>query len=196
MRFSKKRINVCSLLEETKMLIFVSIAFAAFFIVAGAFLFGHDHDIGHDASHDVGPNEPTISIFSAKVIFTMIMGFGAAGAIARYYDASYVASSGIGVVFGLILAALMYFILEMIYKQQASSSLSVSSLIGSSGSVTVSIDKNSVGEVSILSKGQYNVQPAISANGEAIGRMSSVKVINVAGGKLVVEKISSEVPAR
>jgi len=181
------------------MLIFVAIAIAAFFLVAGSFLFGHDHDIGHDISHDhdlahddlAAENEPTISIFSTKVIFTMIMGFGAAGAIARFYGANLALSSGIGVVFGVIIALVMYGILELIYKQQATSTMSVSSLIGSVGSVTVGIDKDSVGEVSILAQGQYNTQPAISADGQAIPKMSNVKVVNISGGKLVVEKVTS-----
>jgi membrane-bound ClpP family serine protease len=181
------------------MVIFVSIAIAAFLLVAGSFLFGHDHDVGHDISHDhdaahadlASDNEPTISIFSTKVIFTLIMGFGAAGAVARYYGANLALSSGIGLVFGVFLALVMYGILHVIYSQQASSVMSVSSLIGCGGSVTVSIDKDAVGEVSILAQGQYNVQPAISVNGEPIAKMSNVKVVNISGGKLVVEKVTS-----
>jgi len=90
------------------MLIFAAIAVAAFIIAAGSFLFGHDidHDVDHDVGHDAGAGEGTISIFSTKVIATMLMGFGAAGAIARYYGLGYPASSAIGVGFGVVLAAI------------------------------------------------------------------------------------------
>ncbi len=57
------------------MLIFLSIAIGSFIIIAGSFIFGHDHDTdhaeaghageGHDLSHDM---EPTISFFSVKVL--------------------------------------------------------------------------------------------------------------------------------
>lgn len=69
---------------------------------AGAFIFHHDHDVDHGVDGD-----STISLFSVKVIGTLCMGFGAAGSIARYYNASYPASSGIGVLCGIGLAAIM-----------------------------------------------------------------------------------------
>jgi hypothetical protein len=71
--------------------------------VAGGFLFGHDHDhdFSHDFDHDVdhggGPDTGgVISIFSTRVVFTFIMGFGAAGAIANSYGANHLIASLIG----------------------------------------------------------------------------------------------------
>src|SRR5215471_3843542 len=114
------------------MMIFFSIALAAFIIVAGSFLFGHDTDGGHDISHDVdgGDAEPTISFFSSKVLGTLLMGFGAAGAIARNYELSYLSSSLIGLAFGILLGGLMYLVLGVFYKQQASSLIPTRSAIG------------------------------------------------------------------
>src|SRR5437867_3760007 len=123
------------------MLVFVAIALAAFILVAGAFLFGHDHDTGHDhgdSSHDVDAGgEPTISIFSTKAIGTLLMGFGAAGAIAMHYGLSHIPASLIGLVCGLVLGSLMYGIQVLFYKQQASSLVPTSSALGCTGTVTV-----------------------------------------------------------
>src|SRR6185436_20074679 len=96
------------------MLIFVAIAVAAFILVAGSFLFGHEHDAGHDhsgLSHDFGVGgEPTISVFSTKSLGTLLMGFGAAAAIAMHYGLSYIPASLIGLVCGLVLGSLMFLI--------------------------------------------------------------------------------------
>src|ERR1051325_9361170 len=87
------------------MLVFVAIAIASFILVGGSFLFGHDHDVGHDhgdAGHDTdtGGGEPTVSIFSTKVLGTLFMGFGAAGAIGSLYGMSHLAASLIGFCLG------------------------------------------------------------------------------------------------
>src|SRR5512138_882377 len=108
------------------MMIFISIALAAFVIVGGSFLFGHDVDSDHDGGDmghdtDAGGAEATISIFSTKVIGTLLMGFGAAGAIAVHYGAAYIVASIIGVVFGALLGGLMYLVLGLFYSQQSTS---------------------------------------------------------------------------
>jgi hypothetical protein len=87
------------------MIIFISIALGSFIIVAGSFLFGHDHDVGAADGHDLDASggEPAISIFSTKVIATLLMGFGAAGSIAMHYGLGYITASLVGVLCGLVL---------------------------------------------------------------------------------------------
>ncbi len=174
------------------MMIFTSIAVAAFIIVCGSFIFGHDHDVDHDAGdvgHDVdaGDNEPTVSIFSTKVIATLLMGFGAAGAIATYYGASHVTASLIGLGCGVLLGGVTYFILELFYKQQASSLVQTSDAVGCSGRVTVSIPESGQGEVSLQVDGLYCSYSA-SSTGGAIPKGEMVRVIRTLGSQLVVEK--------
>lgn len=173
------------------MFIFVAIAIGAFIIVAGAFLFGHDvdHDVSHDLGHDADSGSGTIGIFSMKVMGTMLMGFGAAGAIARLYDFGYLASSMIGVGFGVVLAAMMFGLLELIGRQQASSVSSAKNAIGSVGQVTVSIDADAAGEVGVSYGGQYLNYPARSRNGKAIPKGRQVKVVDATGSNLTVEEI-------
>lgn len=175
------------------MIIFISIALAAFIIVGGSFLFGHDDDVGHDGGdlgHDAeaGGTEPTISVFSTKVIGTLLMGFGAAGAIAVHYGASHVTASIVGVLFGCFLGGLMYLILELFYSQQSTSLVSTSAAIGCTGSVITTIGDGTPGEVGLYLEGQYRTFSATSADGKALPKGQSVTVVKNLGSHLVVEK--------
>jgi membrane-bound ClpP family serine protease len=178
------------------MLIFLAIAVGSFILLTGSFLFGHDHDGGHGDgghadSHDIGHDaEPTIGFFSMKVIGTLTMGFGAAGAIARYYGADYLVSSLWGLGNGLVLAGIMYLILKMIYSQQASSLVQTATVVGQTGLVTTSIEKDGKGEVGVNVGGQYMTYLAKSAGGRPIAKGRSIRVINAVGGELVVEETS------
>ena len=174
------------------MLIFVAIALGAFILVAGSFLFGHDHDAGHDhggLSHDaVIGGEPTISIFSTKALGTLLMGFGAAAAIAMHYGLSYIPASLIGLACGLVLGSLMYLIQLVFYKQQASSLIPTSSAVGCTGVVTVSIGEGSPGEVSLSVEGQYATYSATSKDAAPIAKGQTVRVVKTVGSHLIVEK--------
>src|SRR6266404_5248022 len=174
------------------MIIFISIAIAAFILVTGSFLFGHDHDVGHDhdAGHDAGSgdSEATISIFSTKVLATLLMGFGAAGAIARHYELGYLVSSLMGLLCGVLLGGVMYLVLGVFYKQQASSLVATSAAVGCTGQVTVSITKQGQGEVSLQVEGQYNTYLASSADGSPLAKGQMVRVVKTFGDRLVVEK--------
>ncbi len=174
------------------MLIFLSIAVAAFVVLAGAFMFGHDHDAGgavdHGIDHGDAVTEHTVSIFSTKVICTFAMGFGGVGAIARHYECSYPVSSLYGVIAGVVLGLVMYGFLSLISKQQSSSLVPTNSLVGASGTVTVSIESSSLGEVGVSAAGQYMNFTAKSANGQSLPRGATVRVVSTVGSELVVEK--------
>jgi len=180
------------------MLIFIAIAIGSFVMVAGSFLFGHDHDSGdahvdqgpggHDISHDM---EPTIGFFSFKVIGTLTMGFGAAGAIARQYGADYLGSSLWGVATGIALSLVMYLMLKLIYQQQASSLVQTSSVIGQQAVVTVPIDADRAGEIELFTGGQHMTYLARAAKGKDIAKGRTVKVVDVAGGELIVDEVGN-----
>lgn len=175
------------------MLVFVAIAIAAFMIVAGGFLFGHDHDfdhgVDHDVSHEAGVDtHGIIGIFSLRVVFTFVMGFGAAGAIALYYGAGYPVASLVGVAAGMVLAALMYGIMLLFIEQQASSVTPTDSLLGCTGTVIVPIDKDSMGEVGVSVGGEYHTFTARAHDCGPLGKGSAVRVVAVAGSILTVDK--------
>ena len=178
------------------MLIFLAIALGSFILLAGSFFFGHDHDTdhtdvshgldGHDVSHDM---EPTISFFSIKVIATLAMGFGAAGAIARVYGADYLVSSFVGLASGIALSLLMYFALSLIYRQQSSSLVLTSSAVGQTGIVQTGITPGALGEVSLNVGGQYMTYLAKSTAAKEIPKGRTVKVVGLIGSQLIVEEV-------
>jgi len=178
------------------MLIFIAIALGSFIIIAGSFLFGHDHDADHhgdlghtEGGHEIGgDSEPTIGFFSVKVLATLIMGFGAAGAIAREYGADYLVASLWGLGSGVLLSLIMYFVLDIVYKQQSSSLIETRSAIGQTGTVTVSIDPQAIGEVGIEVSGRYMTYLAKAASARGIPKGATVRVVNVVGSELIVEE--------
>ncbi len=186
--------------KEEEMLVFVSIAITGTLFLIGSHIFGggdehegafdHDHDVhlDHDADHGEISDEPTISIFSMKVLSSFVTAFGAAGAIARHLDASYELASVIGVGVGVLAAGLMYGVMRILYSQQSTSILNPNTCIGQNGVVTTTISEKGMGEVSILVKGQSQTYFAYSKNGNLIQKGSSIIVVDVVGGKLYVEQ--------
>ena len=175
------------------MLIFAAIALGAFIVVAGAFLFGHDHDLGggfdHDFSHDTGPDiHGIVGIFSTKVVFTVIMGFGAAGAIAQSYETGYPIASVVGIVAGIILATLMYGIILLFTEQQSNSVIGVDSLLGCAGTVTVPIDKDAIGEIGVSVGGEYRTYAARLQGSSTLPKGHAVRIVNVGGPVLTVDE--------
>lgn len=176
------------------MLVFLAITFLGFVLLAGSAFLAHDHDAGdhdHDHGHEADQgNEPTVSIFSFKVIGAFIMGFGAAGAIARYYENGWLASSFSGLATGILLGLFMYGILRMVYSQQSDSLVPTDQTIGKSGLVTIGIDKNSVGQVSVALSGQSRSYLARGVSGEAIPKGQTVIVRQTNGSELLVEQVA------
>ena len=175
------------------MLVFVAIAIVGFIFVAGAVIFGHgdvDHSVDHAIDHGAGDGaDGTISIFSTRVIATFIMGFGVAGAIARINDLSYTLSSLIGAGSGIVLAALMYAILFVLVKEQATSIISTQDIVGATGQVTVPIEGGHVGEVGISFRGLYKAYSAVAEGRADIPRERTVKVTGLSGQNLVVKEV-------
>jgi membrane-bound ClpP family serine protease len=173
------------------MLVLGAIALFGVILLVGGSLTGHDHDVhldhdthsdhGHDADH----GEPTVSIFSLKVIGTFLMAFGAAGAIAGYNGAGTLASSLCGLAAGVGLGGIMYGILWFMYGQQATSLIDAQSLVGQQAVVTVGIDKGSCGQVEVTLAGQRRTYLAASAGG-AIPRGRTVEVVSTQGSQLTV----------
>jgi membrane protein implicated in regulation of membrane protease activity len=129
-----------------------------------------------------------IGIFSMRVIATFVMGFGAAGAVGLHYGAGYPISSLIGVAAGMVLAALMYGIMLLFIEQQASSVTPTDSLLGCTGTVTVPIDKDAMGEIGVSLGGEYHTFTARAGDCGPLGKGSTVRVVAVSGSVLTVDK--------
>lgn len=175
------------------MFIFLAITIVGLILLVGSLIFGgHDHDgeVGHDHDGDghLDHGEPTISVFSTKVIGAFLMMFGAGGAVFRYYNQDWMISSVGGFIPGFIAGAIVFFGLRIIYKQQGSSTISLADTIGKMGNVVTAIRPHAIGEVELSVKEQTSV---FLARGEDPGtlfqRGARITVVGVSGTELVVK---------
>ncbi len=152
-------------------------------------LFGGDHEIGAhdisgghlDADHGGGP-----SIFSARIMASFVTSFGVGGVVGRYYRLSHPASSGIGILSGLVLSSIVYQFAKFLYSQQASSEVRMSNLIGRFGEVSISIPAGGVGQVALTVGGERSEHVARTADGRPLGRGAEVVITGLRGDGVVV----------
>jgi hypothetical protein len=116
------------------MLIYGAIAaFGFLFLLLMLFvgeIFGADHDFGaHDVSVEHGDLGGGPSIFSARVMASFLTAFGVGGVVARYYNLSHPAASGVGVATGIVLSGIVYQFAKFLYSQQASSEVRMATLV-------------------------------------------------------------------
>lgn len=176
--------------------IFLTIMLAGIIVSVGGSLFGHDHDGGfdhdHDHGHDAGGgNEPTVSIFSPKVIGTFVMGFGAGGAIAQYLWGNIFRSSFAGILVGALMGAIMYGVMKLLYSQQSTSLVQTGSLIGNPALVTSEIDANSLGQVTVRTGIEAPTYLARAAQGKHFAKGAMVVVIATNGAEVVVDDVQN-----
>lgn len=176
------------------MLIYAAIGgFGLLFLLVMLFvgeLFGGDHDLhagdvsgGHEVAYEGGP-----SIFSARVMAAFLTAFGVGGVVARYLNLSHPAASGLGVVCGAAMASVVYLFAQMLYKQQASSVVAMTSLVGHTGQVSIHIPAQGVGQVTLTVGGELTTQLARSADEQPIPAGARVVVTDLQGDSLVVTR--------
>ncbi len=173
------------------MLIYATIGtFGLIFLLVMLFVgefFGGDHEIhaedaGHgDLGHDSGP-----SIFSARIMAAFLTAFGVGGVVARYYDLSHPAASGVGIIAGGVMSGLVYQFARVLYSQQASSEVRMAGLVGKSGEVTVPIPEGGVGQITVTVGGERTTHIARSSDGRAIPTGREVVITAMRGDSIVV----------
>lgn len=160
-------------------------------------IFGGDHDVSaHDVSvehgeagHGGGP-----SIFSARIMATFLTAFGVGGVVARYYDLSHPAASGVGIVSGAVMSGLVYQFAKVLYSQQASSEVRMMGLVGRSAEVSVAIPEGGVGQVTLTFGGERTEQIARSRDGRALARGAEVLITDLRGDSVVVAPSGAPTP--
>lgn len=177
------------------MLIYVAIgAFGFLFLVVMLFFGGDagggDHDgVAHGDGEAGGP-----SVFSARIMAAFLSAFGVGGVVGRYYNLSHPAASGVGVVSGIIMAGLVYQFAKLLYSQQASSEVQMSTLVGRSAEVSVSIPPGGVGQVTLSVSGERSEHIARSRSGDALPRGTEVVITGLRGDSVVVAPPGAPVP--
>ena len=149
-----------------------------------------DHDIDHDAGHEVGDGGP--SFFSMRVITVFITAFGGFGAIGITLGFGTLLSSLFGLAGGVGLGALVYFFASFLYKQQSSSTISSTDMIGLTAQVIVGIPAGGVGQVRCIIGESMVEKIARSKEGIEIPYNSTVRIEEIAGESVIVTPCSAE----
>jgi hypothetical protein len=173
------------------MIIYISIAAFGFLMLLVMLfvgeLFGGDHDLGHEiAAGHLDSDHGGPSIFSVRIMGAFLTAFGVGGVVGRYYQLSHPASSGIGIVTGVLMATVVFQFAKVLYSQQASSEIRMGGLIGVTAEVSVAIPAGGVGQVSLSSSGARSEHIARSSDGQPLARGAVVVIKSVGGDSVIV----------
>ena len=159
-------------------------------MLLGGEIFGGDHDVGHDVGHDTdhggGP-----SVLSLRIMASFLTAFGVGGVVARYYNISHPAASGIGVVTGIVMASIVFQFAKLLYAQQASTDLTMQRLVGESGVVSVAIPAGGVGQVAVKAGGELSEHLARAADGRPVPRGTTVVITGLGGDSVTVAPVDA-----
>jgi membrane protein implicated in regulation of membrane protease activity len=175
------------------MLIFAAIGTFGLLFLLILLFFGGDHelhggDVGdHDAAHD-GGSEGGPSPFSARIMSSFVAASGFGGTIGKYLGLGYPASSAVGIVAGAVLATLVFKFAEILWSQQASSEVKMTSLVGMTAEVAITIGEGHLGQISLSAAGERSMHIARSKDGKAIPQGTAVVIREIRGDYVVVER--------
>jgi membrane protein implicated in regulation of membrane protease activity len=182
------------------MLIYAVIGIVGFLLLLGMLLtgevFGGDHEVSaHDLTVDHGDIDAGgPSLFSVRIMSSFLTAFGVGGVVARYYGLPHPAASGIGVAAGIVMAGAVYQFAKILYSQQASSELRMTTLVGKVAEVSVGIPAGGVGQIALTVGGERSEHIARAASGAAVARGTEVVITALRGDSVVVSPVSASVP--
>jgi hypothetical protein len=150
-------------------------------LLEGLFNIGDFLDLGEGGE---GTNP---GLFRSLVVF--VTGFGAGGWAATTQGMGGLASTLVGGVSGLICGGVTLALLVFVAKQQGSSVMAPSAMVGKAGSLIIGIPPGGAGQAVLSVAGARITTSARSATGEALAPNTRVRVVAVEGGVAVVEAI-------
>jgi membrane protein implicated in regulation of membrane protease activity len=171
-------------------------AFAVFLVITVAgvvfllisLLFGEisehfDASLDHDLDHG-GP-----SFFSPRVISVFVTSFGAVGAIATNQGLSPLPASGMGFASGLVLSSIVLAFARFLYRQQATSEVLTTDLVGQTARVVITIPPGGVGQVRCRIGEELVDKIARTRDGGVVQENAAVRVDEVLGETVIVSKL-------
>jgi membrane protein implicated in regulation of membrane protease activity len=163
--------------------VFLATCAAGFVFLMASLIFGEMFEF-FDTDIDAGGP----GIFSSRVIGVFITAFGGFGAIGVYYGLSPVGASLLGIASGVIFAAAIYSIARFLYRQQASSDVLSSDLVGQSCRVVISIPSGGMGQVRCRIGEELVDKIAQARDGGAIPANTPVHIEEVLGETVIVSR--------
>ena len=176
--------------NATPLIVFLGIAALGFVFLLISLVVG---DVFDSFGFDTGLDGATDghALLDSRVISVFVTAFGGFGAIGIQMGLSIVASSLLGLGGGIILGGVVSLFGRLLYKQQATSSVTTSQLIGRPAQVTVSIAPGSLGQVSCRVGEERVEKLARARDGREIKVGATVRVEEVAGDSLIVSLYDS-----
>ncbi len=167
------------------LMVFLAIAAIGFIFLLISLVVGDIFDsFGFDTGLDGGAEGQ--GFLDSRVVSVFVTSFGGFGAIGIQMGLSMVASSLMGLAGGVVLGGLVSLFARFLYKQQSSSSVGTSQLIGRTAQVVVSIAPGSVGQVSCRIGEERVEKLARSKDNQEIKAGAMVRVVEIAGDSLIV----------
>jgi membrane protein implicated in regulation of membrane protease activity len=167
--------------------VFLAIAAVGFVFLMVSLFFGEifehfDTSLDHDLDHG-GPG-----FFSPRVMSVFVTTFGGAGAIATFYGWSPVLASLVGFGSGVALSSLVVVFARFLYRQQASSDMRSTDLVGQPGRVVVAIPAGGVGQVRCRVGEELIDKIAQARDGTQIPENAAVRIEEVLGETVIVTR--------
>lgn len=174
----------------TPLLVFLGIGaigfvFLVISLVVGDIFDSFGFETGLDGGADGGHG-----FLDSRVLSVFVTSFGGVGAIGIQAGLSIVASSLLGLGGGIVLGGLVSLFARFLYKQQSSSSVTTTQLVGRTAQVVVSIAPGSLGQVSCRIGEERVEKLARAKDNREIKAGSTVRVEEVAGDSLIVSPYS------
>jgi hypothetical protein len=169
----------------TPLMVFLAIAAIGFVFLVISMVVGDLFDnIGVDTSGLDGTDGH--GFLDSRAISVFVSSFGGFGAIGIQMGLSIVASSILGLGGGIVLGGLVTMFARFLYRQQASTSVAATQMVGRTAQVIVGIAPGSVGQVSCRIGEERVEKMARSKDNKEIKAGSMVKVEEIAGDSLIV----------
>jgi membrane protein implicated in regulation of membrane protease activity len=167
--------------------VFLAIASVGFIFLLLSLVFGEIFDhFGDGIDHDMDHGGP--GFFSTRTMCAFITAFGSVGAIGIHYGLSPLVSSLLGVVTGMMFAAVIYMFATFLYRQQATSEFHAQDLVGQVGRVVITIPAGGIGQVRCRMGEELVDKIARAREPESIPENTAVRVEEVLGETVIVRK--------
>ena len=175
------------------LMVFLAIAALGFVFLLLSMVVGDIFDsFGFDTGLDGGADGH--GLLDSRVISVFVTSFGGFGAIGIQMGLGIVPSSLVGLAGGIVLGGLVSLFARFLYKQQSSSSIGTSQMIGRTAQVIVSIGPGSLGQVSCRIGEERIEKLARSKDNREIKAGAMVRVDEIAGDSVIVSPYTDAYP--
>lgn len=167
--------------------VFLIVAAIGFVFLVVTLVFGEVFE--HlNLDHDIAGGADAHPILDSRVISVFMTAFGGFGAIGVLMGLSALASSLLGLAGGIVLGGIVSMFARFLYKQQASSSISVVQLVGRTAQVSVKIPLDGIGQITCRVGEERVEKLARTRDAEEIKAGALVRIEEIAGDSVIVTR--------